>query len=349
MMSGTSDTFYMDTQGKNTPAWHRAQPWIIGVLWLGTLAATWFFASTFNGPREGEVSSYQLLNPRLQEIKEDEEEEYRARALINLQPLRQELLSMLGDGQGNVAFFIENLNTGARAMWQERERFIPASLLKVPLAIAVMKKVESGGWDLEQTKLTLEAHFKDRYFGSLWREPDGSQFSVDYLIKQMLQYSDNTATNMLYGNLEAAERDDVYYHIGLANPEAPFEVAANRPLFQTLTARDLATFFRALYNSTYITRHSSQYLLSVLTETQFDKVLPTETPSDTVIAHKVANFFTKDPNRPKNYHDCGIVYQPDRPYLFCFMTRSLVAEDAQALIVKMANMTHRYFAQYRTQ
>ncbi len=318
------------------------------IVWVISLCVVWQLAST-TAVRNKPTMEYQLLNPRLQAITEDQEEEYRARTIVNLQPLRQELLAMLGDQKGDAAFFIENLHTGARAMWQEREKFIPASLLKVPLAIVVMKKVEAGDWNLARTMLSLEPQFKDKYFGALWQQPDGSQFAIQYLIEQMLQYSDNTATNMLYGNLAPLERDDVYYHIGLANPEAPFEVAANRPLFQTLTARDLATFFRALYNSTYITRHSSQHLLSVLTNTKFDKVLPTEIPREILVAHKVANFFTKNPDRPKNYHDCGIVYQPDRPYLFCFMTRGLAAEKAQQLIVQMANTTYRYFADYKSQ
>lgn len=315
------------------------------LVWSLTLCLTWLISSHILQSKEStNLRAYHLLNPRLQEIAEDQEEAYRATVLVNLQPLREELIAYLGDRKDNAAFFVESLNTGARAMWQEREQFIPASLLKVPLAIAVMKKVESKQWDLDATTFAIEERYKDRYFGSLWQAPNGTAFTVRHLLEEMLQYSDNTATNTLYNNIEPGIRDDIYYHIGLVNPEAPFEVAANRPLFRTLTARDLVTFFRALYNSTYITRASSEHILSVLTETKFDKVVSTEIPETITVAHKVANFFTKDPNRPKNYHDCGIVYYPERPYLFCYMTRNLAAEDAQELIVEMGARTYRFFA-----
>ncbi|TAN58533.1 serine hydrolase [Patescibacteria group bacterium] len=313
---------------------------IIAILWGLSLWGVWQFAR--EPDNNAKQNLFHLLNPRLATFELNTPEERAAKLFITLSPLKTELLEFLGDNQNNTAFYIEDLNTGGWAGWQEREEFIPASLLKVPVAMAALKEVDKGEWTLE-TAFTMETRYKDKNFGSLWQMEDGKSITLKQLIEEMLQYSDNTAANILFDKISADSRNNVYYHIGLVNPEAPFEQSANQPLFRKLTPKELATIFRALFNATYLTRRSSSYILEILTDTKFDKVLASEIPSNISVAHKVANFFTKDPNRPKNYHDCGIVYYPQHPYLYCVMTKEFNADVAQQFIVDIGNKIYRYF------
>ncbi len=321
---------------------------IVGLFLLGLWLGSLFLVYRLGGQRglekaEKDQNGFVLLNPRLQRLAGLSVEERRAKTLVTLASLKKELLDYLGEGSNDVAFYVEDLNTGAWAGWQEREEFIAASFLKVPIAITAMKEVDQGSWTLE-TPFAMEARYKDKNFGSLWQTPEGSEISVEKLLKEMLQYSDNTAANILFDKLAASERDDVYFHIGIANPEAPIEQAANRPVFRKLSTKDLATMFRALYNATFLTRKSSNYILEILTQTKFDKVLATEIPPEVKVAHKIANFFVKDPDMPKNFHDCGIVYLPNHPYLYCAMTKNLNADEAQSIIVELGNKIYNFFA-----
>ncbi|MDO8515754.1 MAG: serine hydrolase [bacterium] len=319
------------------------------VLWGASVWVAW--QEGVNSVSQEELSftwgAYPLLNPRLQRLDKDSREERLAKTFVTLIPLRDKIFEYLGDKKENIAFYVEDLNTGAWMGWQERTEFIPASLLKIPVAIGIMKKVDEGAWTLE-TAFNMDSRYKDKSFGSLWQVPDGTPLSIDRLLKEMLQYSDNTAANILMDQLTVKERDDIYYYIGLENPEAPLEQAANRPLFRKMTPRNLVTIFRALYNATYLTRQSSQYLATILTETKFDKTLPSEIPPDVKVAHKIANFFVRDPNQPKNFHDCGIVYVPEHPYLFCFMTKEMSVDEAMSAIVGIGNITYRHFTTVKT-
>lgn len=307
------------------------------VLWALSLYFVWAYKPT--NTKDG---GFPLLNPRLASLTYSSIEERRAKTFSNLMPLKKELLTLIDQYDDNIFFYTEDLNTGAWIGFSEREPVIAASLLKIPVAIGAMKKVDRGDWTLD-TKFNMDAKYKDENFGSLWKMEDGSEITLRKLIEEMLQYSDNTAANIIFDNLNSSEREEIYYHIGIENPEAPFEQSASRPVFKKLAARDFASMFRALYNATYLTRASSEFILSTLTETKFDKIISREIPEDVKVAHKIANFFTGDLDANKSFHDCGIVYLTEHPYFYCVLTKGLNAADAKDSIVKIGDKVYKYF------
>jgi beta-lactamase class A len=167
--------------------------------------------------------------------------------------------------------------------------------------------------------------------------------SVQKLLEEMLVKSDDTAANIFFDKLTQEERDDVYEHIGVINPEAPSEKqSANRPLFFDLTPRNLATIFRALYNATYLNRDSSNYLLNILTQTEFNKDVVPDVSPDEKIAHKVG-VFLDGTNTTNEYHDCGIAFIPNHPYLYCLMSKDFQESEAKKIIRGMNDIVYNYF------
>jgi beta-lactamase class A len=80
-----------------------------------------------------------------------------------------------------------------------------------------------------------------------------------------------------------------------------------------------ASFFRILYNSTYIDRSASEEVLSMLTEASFQDGLVAGVPAGTTVAHKFGSRQTRDGK--DQLHDCGIVYATGKPYILCIMTQ----------------------------
>lgn len=310
-------------------------------LWILSIGGTWFLTKKIQ-PEDRDKEYSSLLNPRLKTFDLDTPEERNAKLFATLVPLKEKVMGNLGGNKEKVAFYVEDLNTGSWIGWKERDPFIAASLLKVPIAVGVMKKIEGGQWSLDTT-FSVEAKYKDGNFGELWKVPDGTSVTVEKLMKEMLQNSDNTAANIFFDKLSREERDDVYYHIGVTNPEAPITQKTNNPLFSDLSSKDLASMFRALYNSTYLTRKSSSYILEILTQTKFDELVPTVIPKDIKVAHKMGNYFNSDPERPKNYHDCGIAYYPQHPYLYCILTTGIDATTAKENISSTSGIIYSYF------
>jgi beta-lactamase class A len=71
-----------------------------------------------------------------------------------------------------------------------------ASTIKIPLAVAVLKQVEAGELALDQELVLAETDFVDGAGVLLYAEP-GTSFTIDELIRNSIEDSDSTATDML--------------------------------------------------------------------------------------------------------------------------------------------------------
>ena len=314
---------------------------IIITLWVLTLWGMWYWTNK-NSESHVEAESaklYPLLNPRLRNLTIEGRKKVAFSTLI---PLRDNLLSFLSDNKDNAAFYIEDLNSGSWVGWEEKTEIIPASLLKIPIAMAIMKKIDDKDWKLDNT-LTIKPEYKDKSFGTLWQVPDDTVNTVDKLLDEMLKNSDNTATKTLLLNLSSDEIDNVFNHIGISSPESSITDESTEAQYK-LTPRNLATLFRSLYNGLYLTRKSSNHILEKLTQTEFDNLINTKIPREIKVSHKMGAFNDPNTDKYKNYHDCGITYSPDHPYLFCFITKNLGADEAEKSIVGMSGIVYEYFS-----
>ncbi len=100
--------------------------------------------------------------------------------------------------------FIRDLDSGMTASYKAGESWYLASMVKVPVAIAVLRGVERGQFKLE-TALTLRAGDYVDGGGFTNGHPVGAQLTVRYLLDQMIIHSDNTASDMLIGLVGAAD------------------------------------------------------------------------------------------------------------------------------------------------
>ena len=62
----------------------------------------------------------------------------------------------------------------------------------------------------------------------------------------------------------------------------------------------------------------SNIALNWLTEVDFKKGMVAGIPLNVVVAHK---FGERGVEKELQFHDCGIVYYPGRPYVICIMSR----------------------------
>lgn len=117
----------------------------------------------------------------------------------------QHELAALG-ARERVAFgvHVRDLDGGAAVSHRAEESWYLASMVKVPVAIAVLRGIEAGRYGFDTT-LTLRASDYVDGAGATNGLPVGAQLSIRYLLEQMIVYSDNTATDMLIDLAGAAE------------------------------------------------------------------------------------------------------------------------------------------------
>lgn len=122
--------------------------------------------------------------------------------------LQAELAALDGKGQPTVGVYVRDLDTGATASWRAGQRWYIASMVKVPVALAVLRGVERHQFSLD-TPVTLRASDYVDGAGPTSRYPVGTALTVRYLLEQMMVLSDNTATDMLIDLVGIAEVNDL--------------------------------------------------------------------------------------------------------------------------------------------
>jgi len=98
--------------------------------------------------------------------------------------------------EGEVGIYVKDLSTGHTLSFRAEEDWYLASGIKVPVAIEVLRQVEQGLFTLDDTVTLKGTDYVDGAGRTNW-SPPGTEFTVNHLLKEMLQVSDNTATDLL--------------------------------------------------------------------------------------------------------------------------------------------------------
>jgi beta-lactamase class A len=115
--------------------------------------------------------------------------------------LRRTLDSISDAHHGVVGYTVSNLETGERLSRRGDEPFPTASLIKVPIAVALMEQVAAGQISLDD-RITVLRIEKVPGAGILQFLHDGAEITIRDAAWLMLTLSDNTATNLLLSRVE---------------------------------------------------------------------------------------------------------------------------------------------------
>ncbi len=148
----------------------------------------------------------------------------------------------------------------------------------------------------------------------------------------MIIYSDNNPSKLLAQNIKAPAFFRPYEELGL-----PLPTVENGEYY--LRVKDYATFFRVLYNTSYLTREYSEKALRILAKSEFKDALVAGVPGNVIVAHKFGERIWED-TKEHQMHDCGIIYHPDAPYLLCVMTRGKSFDKLKKTIADISKLVY---------
>jgi beta-lactamase class A len=98
---------------------------------------------------------------------------------------------------GKLGVFIKNLEDNLSFDYNTEEYWYLSSTVKLPLAIAILQKVEAGEISLDDRLTLKKTDFVDGAGDLLWAEP-GTSYTIATLIEKMMKNSDSSATDMLF-------------------------------------------------------------------------------------------------------------------------------------------------------
>lgn len=226
--------------------------------------------------------------------------------------------------------FFEYLPTGVSFSVNEKdEKFIAASLMKVPVVMTVYALHDEGLLDLD-SRTVLKEEWLHGGFGTLYQKGAGYSISLREATRLALVDSDNTAILLLWDHIDEfiTSKIDVITHLNL-------DIETYEDESVGITPRTYSSILRCLYFSCYLSKDSSHEVLKFLSQSSFNHRMTRYIPSDITVAHKIGSFGESFQS------DCGIVYASKRPYILCVMV-SGNEEEASRVIADISRIVFEF-------
>jgi beta-lactamase class A len=185
----------------------------------------------------------------------------------------------------DASYLFIDLDRGEYSEWGA-DRILPAaSTITLPIAIALFQDVDSQKIGLEE-KLTLTKSAIASGAGDLKDQKIGTQVSVLVAVTKMITINDNTATNLLIDRLGgkfALNQRFRNWGLTVTKIEHPLPDLEGT---NVTTARELARSMMAIRRGKIISDGSRSKILSMMSNTTFNTMLPSGLSPGTKIAHK---------------------------------------------------------------
>lgn len=282
-----------------------------------------------------EVPVPPLLNPLLNEY---QKRNFDLRELHNFRSKIEEYISARSkEIPGlHVSYYFRDLNQGLWIGINERETFAPASLMKIPVMIAVLKKAEK-----EPEILNLSVQYDSTTMGKVSEEAGikkvhGRNYTLPELIEMMIEYSDNFATLALLDYIGEAEVQKVEHDLNIYIKQGYTEFT------NFVTVKAYAGFLRILYNSSYLNREMSEKALEFLAKSSYKEGLRKAIPDSIRVAHKYGkrDLETQGGLETLQLHHFGLVYHPQKPFIIGIMTRGSSLKVKEDIIYDLSKITY---------
>ena len=237
--------------------------------------------------------------------------------IINFTSLRRTLQDYVAKFPQKIGVYFEYLPTGNSIGINEKEIFYAASLLKIPMAMAVYKEMELGNISMDE-KLTIKLENINKEYGELWKTGAGAELTVKDALKQSVVESDNTAYLVLRDKVKDKNLEEVFNYLDI-----PRDNINDRG---GVSPKNYASILRSLYFSAFLSFENSSSLLELMSVASKNDLLRRGVPREITISNKYGVYSLGDTSK-QVYSDCGIVYYPKRNYILCVMLDNTNDED----------------------
>jgi beta-lactamase class A len=252
--------------------------------------------------------------PPPEPVLEDVPESERERVEQQLEEARQKV----EDYPGVAGVYVRDLEGDYGYGIRPDEQFFSASIIKIPVMVAVYRKVDEGELSFSQM---VEIKEQDWAAGAGWLqwERAGTKQTVGDLLLLMMNQSDNVATNALTRMVGGPDHvNEVARSLGAENTllyqKLSSERAAVPGLDNRTTPRDMAAMLQKIADGEAASEKSCRYMIDLMDLNELDWWLDAGLPPDVYAANKAGWLY-------QVYDDVGIVKAGDRPYVVAILSK----------------------------
>lgn len=231
-----------------------------------------------------------------------------------------------------VSLAVQSLTDSSVVLFVNAEKSVPsASVIKLPIMVEVMEQVKAGTLDLSDIHILTDSE-KAGGDGVLKNYSHRSRISYADLLRLMLVYSDNTATNIFINELGMAAINARIKAMGLTNTRLNRVMldttAARQGRNNYVTAADMNRLLSQLYRHQLATPALCEQMLDILKQNEDTLTIPRLLPKPTVVAHKTGTLaYVRG--------DAGIIYAR-QPFLLTVLVQGAPTSDAERIIAELA-------------
>lgn len=238
-------------------------------------------------------------------------------------PLRTQIDQIAKSANGIVGVSILGLEDRDTLNYNGNVRMVMQSVMKLPIAIAVLHQVDLGKLKMDQTIRITKRDLPKTYSPLRDKYPEGKvNISISELLSYMVSLSDNDACDILLKKLGGTQPVMEYLHElgvkGIAVNASEAEMAANWEVQYTNWCKpiDIVYLLDLFYHGKTLSKRSTDFLMKILLETstgpkQIKGLLPPSTP----VAHKTGHSGTNDAGLTPATNDVGIITLPNGKHL----------------------------------
>lgn len=233
----------------------------------------------------------------------------------------------VGAYDGVAGVYVWDLKRGWGYGVRPDEEFFSASVIKVPVMVAVYRKIDSGKLALSDTFETRPEDWASGA-GSLQYESAGTPHTVGDYLWRMITQSDNVAANALVRIVGGADHvNQVARSMGATDTLLYQKITSERAIVTFLdnrtTPRDMATMLQKIAQGKAASPQSCKAMIDLLRQNKLESWLEAGIPKGVEVANKAGWIY-------EVYDEVGIVFHRQRPYAVAILSKGGPADPRKA-------------------
>ncbi len=264
-----------------------------------------------------------------------------------LKQLTEQITGITEAAEGTWGIALFDIDTKASWGVNEHFPFYAASVIKIPIMVAVFAASQRKKIEMNST-LTLKKEDIVGGSGVLQHMTPGTAFTIYDLVTLMIIQSDNTATNMLIDLIGVQQIQETMRDIGLEKSEFCHKMmtaGADQKETNKITAHEMTDLLLKMALGKVVSARACGEMIAILKKQQICNALPAQIPESEApvigalrhweLANKTGNIF-------EIRHDVGIFYVGKRSFIASILSKGVNDLESPAIIGEIGLAIYNY-------
>jgi beta-lactamase class A len=261
--------------------------------------------------------------------------------------LQQQIEALVKDFKGDIGVYVKDLGSGKVVSINADTVFPTASIVKVPIMVGIMDKINRGELSYHQP-LTYRDSLLYAGVDILGSFKQDEKIELAKVMMLMLTTSDNTASLWLQSLAGTGTRiNQLMDSLGFAHTRVNSRTPGREAIrsiygWGQSTPKEMATLFEKIYNGEVLSRAASDKMLRLLSRNYYDDVAISQLPPNALV-------YSKNGAVDQTRNEVLLVKGDKAEYVFCVMSKNNKDEswkndnEAWELTRKISRLLWNYY------